>query len=76
MKSNLLVLTYEVEIEVGERFALPAGLAESLTPGRWRITVQPLDPLSRPNGPVRSHDAFLSAYAPEDEGLYDDCPPG
>ena len=25
---------------------------------------------------VRSHDAFLNGYAPEDEGLYDDCPSG
>lgn len=25
---------------------------------------------------VRNHNAFLSGYAPEDEGLYDDYPTG
>jgi hypothetical protein len=24
-------------------------------------------------GSIRTHDAFLNSYSPEDEGLYDDC---
>jgi hypothetical protein len=29
-------------------------------------------PFALPITPIRQHDAFLSSYAPEDEGLYDD----
>jgi hypothetical protein len=76
MKMNVLILTYEVEIEDGEPFTVPAGLDESLGPGRWRITIQPIAATANGESAVRGHDAFLNAYAPEDEGLYDDCPPG
>ncbi|ARV63301.1 hypothetical protein BZZ01_29370 [Nostocales cyanobacterium HT-58-2] len=31
---------------------------------------------ARETGNIRSHDAFLKGYAPEDEGLYDDYPTG
>jgi predicted DNA-binding antitoxin AbrB/MazE fold protein len=34
---------------------------------------QPGDSTQRP---IRNHSAFLSSYAPEDEGLYDDYPAG
>jgi hypothetical protein len=76
MKSQLLILTYEIDIEPGASFAVPVGLTDSLTPGRWRITIQPLEPASLSFGHVQGHGAFLNAYAPEDEGWYDDCPPG
>ena len=62
-------LTYEVELRPGEKLALPASLVESVGPGRWMVTIQPL-PKRLPD---REHSAFLRSYAPEDEGLYDDC---
>jgi hypothetical protein len=68
-KNSLVNLTYEIELEPGEKFTLPASLIEKVGAGRWLITIQPLA------APIRSHSAFLSSYAPEDEGLYDDYPP-
>jgi hypothetical protein len=76
MKNSLLTMTFEVEIEPGERFTVPPGLAESLTSGRWIITVQPAHSENGDHGRLRGHDAFLNAYTAADEGLYDDCPPG
>jgi hypothetical protein len=70
MESKLLNLTFEIDLQPGEQFCLPESLTRTLGPGRWRITVQPLSP----EAPVRSHDAFLNSYAPEDEGLYDGYP--
>lgn len=73
MKSNLLSVTYEVELQPGEKLVLPEELVESIGGGRWKITIQPIDaPLS--GQLVRDHTAFLNSYAPEDEGLYDDYP--
>jgi hypothetical protein len=75
MRGQILSLTYEIDVGEGEAFALPEGVAESIPPGRWRITIRPLNrPADR--GPVRGHDAFLSSYGQEDDGLYDDLPPG
>jgi hypothetical protein len=63
--------TYEIELEPGESLQLPPSAAESIGPGHWIITVERVDqPLPRP----RDHSAFLSSYAPQDEGLYDDYP--
>jgi hypothetical protein len=71
VEEHSLPLTYEVELQPGEKLTLPDTLVASVGPGRWIITVQPL----RSSGaPVRSHDAFLRGYAPEDEGLYEDDP--
>jgi hypothetical protein len=64
-----LELTYEVELGPGERLALPDSLTDSVGPGRWIITIQPLPPRSS----VRDHSTFLRSYVAEDEGLYDDC---
>jgi hypothetical protein len=69
MKDQLVRLTYEIEIQPGEKLCLPEALVANIGPGRWRLTVQPVRKL-----PTRNHAAFLSSYAPEDEGLYDDCP--
>jgi hypothetical protein len=73
MESKLLNLTYEIDLQPGEPFALPESLTQALGPGRWRITIQPLSPAA-PVVPIRSHDAFMNSYAPEDEGLYDEYP--
>jgi len=67
MKTNVVSLTYEIELQPGEELTLPESLVKSLGAGRWLITVRPL-----PAPPVRDHNAFLDSYAPEDEGLYDD----
>jgi hypothetical protein len=72
MKDRALELTYEVELASGEKLSLPSSLVQSVGPGRWVITVQQLPVGS----PVRDHAAFLRGYAPEDEGLYDDCTAG
>jgi hypothetical protein len=73
MKSQLINLTYEIELQPGEKLSLPESLVQSLGAGLWIITIQPKSTI-----PVitRSHDAFLKGYAPEDEGLYDDYPTG
>ena len=71
MKSRLVNLTFEVELQAGEKFALPEEL-EHLGVGRWIITVQPAFPKPATNPLLLNHDAFLDSYAPEDEGLYDD----
>ena len=73
MKDALVKLTYEIELEPGEKLALPQALADSIGAGRWLITVRPLRTPSSLS-PPRAHRAFLSSYAPEDEGLYDDDP--
>ncbi len=74
MKSALMNLTYEVELEPGEQLTLPEWLIDSVASGRWVLIIKPYDaPLESP--PIRDHSAFLSAYAPEDEGLYDDYAP-
>jgi hypothetical protein len=69
MENSLVNLTYEIELEPGEKLTLPASLTAHVGAGRWLITIQPLV------APIRSHSAFLSSYAPEDEELYDDYPP-
>ena len=73
MTGKLIKLSYEIELQTGEKLTLPDSLLESLGAGRWIITIQPA---IEKNIPVvtRSHDAFLKGYAPEDEGLYDDYP--
>jgi hypothetical protein len=71
MKSNLVNLTYEIEIQADEDLVLPEALIKALSAGRWPITIQPL----ASEAPIRDHTAFLNSYAPEDEGLYDDYSP-
>lgn len=74
MNTSPLNLTYEVELQPGEKLSLPASLVDNVGPGRWIVTVEPASAIGF--GSVRRHDAFLSGYAPEDEGLYDDNPTG
>jgi hypothetical protein len=73
MKSSLVNLTYEIELQSGETLTLPLELIEQVGAGSWIITIQP-----KPSKLEQTcnHNAFLNSYAPEDEGLYDDYPIG
>ena len=64
-------LTCEIDLEPGEKLQLPPSVAASIGPGHWLITVERLDQQG-PSAPLRDHSAFLSSYAPEDEGLHDE----
>lgn len=73
MKSSLINLTYEIELQSGETLTLPQSLVEQVGEGSWIISIQPkLDRTEK----IRNHNAFLNGYASEDEGLYDDYPIG
>jgi D-lyxose ketol-isomerase len=71
MKSQLVKLTYEIDLQPGEQITLPPELTASIGAGRWLITIQPASSYAV-STLTRSHDAFLNSYAAEDEGLYDD----
>ena len=73
MKSSLINLTYEIEVQPGETLTLPKSLVEQVGVGSWIITIQPKP---KETEKIRNHNAFLNGYAPEDEGLYDDYPIG
>jgi hypothetical protein len=70
MTDRPIHLSYEIELQPGQKLSLPRALAESVGPGRWVITVRPARKARR----VRRHAAFLAGYSAEDEGLYDDRP--
>jgi|GEM_PF-570287 len=63
------VVVCEVEVEPGQRIALPDEVVDQIGPGRWRIVVAPAN---ASGGWARAHSAFLDSFAPEDEGLYRD----
>ena len=67
--TTFVPIACEIELGPGEILRLPNDLTERIGAGRWLVTVQPV---AEP--PIRQHAAFLNAYAPEDEGLYDDAP--
>jgi hypothetical protein len=67
MKSELVKLAFTVEIEEGEKLIIPDRIGQDIGKGKWLITIQPDSSAS-----IRTHDAFLNSYEPEDEGLYDD----
>lgn len=73
MKARLSRMTFDFELQPGERLSLPAAMIESIGEGRWTITIQPAEDA---NQNIRDHSAFLHSYSPEDEGLYADCQPG
>lgn len=75
MRADVVSLTYDIELGPGEKLSLPQGVIESIGPGRWRVTIQPVSSEQEPL-PIRDHSAFLNSYAPDDEGLYDDYPTG
>jgi hypothetical protein len=68
MSDENVELACEIELAPGEELTLPKELVRKVGPGRWLVSVRP----ASGSMPVRRHDAFLSSYAPEDEGLYDD----
>ncbi|MBE8996003.1 hypothetical protein [Microcystis aeruginosa] len=67
MKSQLLQLAFEIELQDGEKFTIPSSIIEGIGKGKWLITIQP-----KPETGDLAHDAFLKSYSSEDEGLYDD----
>jgi hypothetical protein len=71
MSNKVLNLTYEVELQVGEKLALPDSLLANIGAGRWVVTIQAA---SEDSMAMLDHSAFLNGYAPEDEGLYNDYP--
>lgn len=73
MNSKVLNLTYEVELQAGEKLSLPDSLLNSIGAGRWVVTIQPISPEDSTMS-MLDQTAFLNGYAPEDEGLYDDYP--
>ncbi len=73
MNSKLMNLSYEIELQTGEKLSLPDVIVNSIGAGQWLITITPISTAPQPE-PVRDHQAFLNGYAPEDEGLYDDYP--
>jgi hypothetical protein len=75
MNGKVLNLSYEVELQTGEKLSLPDSLLDSIGVGRWVVTIQPAPETSTSATPaIRNHQAFLNGYAAEDEGLYDDYP--
>ncbi|MCE9555463.1 MAG: hypothetical protein K8T91_19115 [Planctomycetes bacterium] len=66
-------LTYDIELRPGETLHLPQTVVDRVGAGHWRITIAPLAE-NEVSDPPRGHSAFLSGYALEDEGLYDDYP--
>ena len=70
MNTQVVSLSCEVELLSGETLTLPEEITNRIGVGRWLISIAPA-PIP-PMEPVRTHDAFLNGYAPEDEGLYDD----
>ncbi|MGA8897238.1 MAG: hypothetical protein WB539_18310 [Planktothrix agardhii] len=69
MKSQLLKLAFEIELQDGEKFTIPSSIIEGIGKGKWLITIQPK---SETETGDRADDAFLKSYSSEDEGLYDD----
>lgn len=48
MKSKLMNLTYEIEILPGEKLSLPDFLVNSISAGRWKITIEPFTEEKKP----------------------------
>lgn len=69
MPNATLPIECEIELRPGEKLCLPETVTRRVGAGRWRVTVQPAE---KPDV-TRVHQAFLDAYSPEDEGLYDDA---
>jgi hypothetical protein len=65
METKALDLSFELVVQADKKLLIPDSVIEKLSEGKWLVTLRPVMP-------SRSHQAFLSGYAPEDEGLYDD----
>ena len=73
MESFPVSLTYEIELQPGEKLTLPQSLVEQIGAGSWLGTIQPKFVESVK---IRYHNGFLNGYSEEDEGLYDYYPVG
>jgi hypothetical protein len=73
MQSHLAEVTYDIQLKPGESLTLPPHLDQIVGPGHWVVSIRPAGQ-QPPSMSIRDHAAFLSSYAPEDEGLYDDYP--
>ena len=69
MKSQLLQLAFEIELQDGEKFTIPSAIIEGIGKGKWLITIQPK---SETETGDRAHDAFLKSYSSVEEGLSDE----
>lgn len=72
MSNATLPIECEIELRPGEKLCLPETVTGRVGAGRWLVTVQP----AGSSDATRVHQAFLDAYSPEDEGLYDDAAAG
>ncbi|MSQ96907.1 MAG: hypothetical protein EXR98_20460 [Gemmataceae bacterium] len=66
MTDHLRHLAIEIELQPGEKLALPPAVIDSVGAGRWVVTIEPAGA-----APIRGHGALLNGYVAEDEGLYD-----
>ncbi len=71
MNPPLVNLSCEIELQTGEKLALPDAIVQQIGAGRWLVSIVPITDTAQTSA-NRYHDAFLNSYAPEDEGLYDD----
>jgi hypothetical protein len=71
MNPQLVNLSCEIELQTGEKLALPDEIVNRIGAGRWLVSIVPIADAAQTSA-HRYHDAFLNSYAPEDEGLYDD----
>lgn len=71
MKSQLLKLTYRIQLEEDESFTIPESLLNSIGAGDWLVTIEQIKSDTNSNA-IRDHQAFLNGYDLMDEGLYDD----
>lgn len=74
MQRNASELSYEIELQPGEKLSLPPALVDQIGPGHWLVSVSAIPAAAAEH--VRGHTAFLNGYVAEDEGLYDDYPAG
>jgi predicted DNA-binding antitoxin AbrB/MazE fold protein len=67
-----MAITVDAIFEDGQlKFKEPLALAQGAS---VRVTIALVDEGSTAQPLLRDHSAFLSSYAPEDEGLYDAYP--
>jgi hypothetical protein len=71
MNPQRVNLCCEIELQTGEKLALPDEIIDRIGAGRWLVPIVPIVDPANPST-TRYHDAFLNSYTSEDEGLYDD----
>ena len=72
MRSQLMTLAYEIELEPGDTLTLPPELTASVGTGRWLVTIQPAPAASSPPLPPRNYGDLLENNAPPYQGVYED----